>query len=94
MPYVILVDDLDLAGNIHDGGRRAMVGELDDPDTYRKARIDEAAMVVATRNDPTNTNIAFTVRDRPRRADPRHRERTRIGRHPRDRRRRPRPPTR
>ncbi|TDT18467.1 Trk K+ transport system NAD-binding subunit [Ilumatobacter fluminis] len=63
VPYVILVDDLDLAGNIHDGGRRVMVGELDDPDTYRKARIDEAAMVVATRNDPTNTNIAFTVRE-------------------------------
>jgi Trk K+ transport system NAD-binding subunit len=63
VPYVLLVDDLDLAGRIHDGGRRVMVGELDDPETYRKARIDEAAMVVATRNDPTNTNVAFTVRE-------------------------------
>ncbi|MCB0967560.1 MAG: potassium channel protein, partial [Ilumatobacter sp.] len=61
--YVILVDDVDLAGRIHDGGRRVMVGALDDPETYRKARIDQAAMVVATRNDPTNTNIAFTVRE-------------------------------
>ncbi|MAT04832.1 MAG: potassium transporter TrkA [Acidimicrobiaceae bacterium] len=63
VPYVILVDDLDVAGRIHDAGRRVMVGALDDPETYRKARVDAAAMVVATRNDPTNTNIAFTVRE-------------------------------
>jgi voltage-gated potassium channel len=40
-----------------------MLGALDDPATYRNARVDQAAMVVATRNDPTNTNIAFTVRE-------------------------------
>src|SRR5690606_29243654 len=58
VPYVILVDDIDLAGRIHDEGRRVMLGALDDPATYRNARVDQAAMVVATRNDPTNTNIA------------------------------------
>ena len=63
VPYVVLVDDVDTAGRLHDEGRRVMVGALDDPDTYRSARVDRAAMVVATRNDPTNTNIAFTVRE-------------------------------
>jgi Trk K+ transport system NAD-binding subunit len=63
VPYVIIVDDVDLAGRVHDEGRRVMVGALDDPATYRNARVDQAAMVVATRNDPTNTNIAFTVRE-------------------------------
>ena len=63
VPYVIIVDDIDLAGRIHDEGRRVMLGALDDPATYRNARVDQAAMVVATRNDPTNTNIAFTVRE-------------------------------
>lgn len=63
VPYVILVDDVDVAGRLHDEGRRVMVGALDDPATYRRARGAEAAMVIATRNDPTNTNIAFTVRE-------------------------------
>lgn len=63
VPYVILVDDVDVAGRLHDEGRRVMVGALDDPATYRSARVDAAAMVIATRNDPTNTNIAFTVRE-------------------------------
>lgn len=63
VPYVIIVGDVDQAGRIHDEGRRVMLGALDDPETYRNARVDQAAMVVATRNDPTNTNIAFTVRE-------------------------------
>ena len=63
VPYVVLVDDVDTAGRLHDEGRRVMVGPLDDPETYRSARVGDAAMVVATRNDPTNTNIAFTVRE-------------------------------
>lgn len=63
VPYVVLVDDVDAAGMIHDEGKRVMVGALDDPETYRRARVEQAVMVVATRNDPTNTNIAFTVRE-------------------------------
>ncbi len=63
MPYVVLVDDVDEAGRLHDEGRTVMVGALDDPETYRNARVDQAATVVATQNDQTNTNIAFTVRE-------------------------------
>ncbi len=61
--YVIIVEDVDEAGRLHDEGRNVLVGELDDPRTYTNARIEHAGMVVASRSDPANTNIAFTVRE-------------------------------
>lgn len=63
VPYVLIVEDPERAARLHDEGRRVMVGDLDDPTTYINARVGEAAMVVASRNDRTNTNIAFTVRE-------------------------------
>ena len=63
VPYLVIVEDVDDAVRTHDEGRVVMVGALDDPETYRNARVEQASMVVATRNDPTNTNIAFTVRE-------------------------------
>ena len=63
VPYVVIVGDVDHAGRLHDEGVEVMVGDLDDPATYRRARVDESAMVVASRTDPANTNIAFTVRE-------------------------------
>ena len=63
VPYVVIVEDVDHAGRLHDEGRTVMVGALDDPRTYHNARVAEAAMVVATQNDQINTNIAFTVRE-------------------------------
>lgn len=63
VPYVVLVEDVDIAGRLHDEGRNVMVGPLDDPATYQRARVEHASMVVATRDDQTNTNIAFTVRE-------------------------------
>jgi Trk K+ transport system NAD-binding subunit len=63
VPYVVVVEDVDEAVRIHDEGRVVMVGALDDPTTYRNAQVNAASMIVATRNDPTNTNIAFTVRE-------------------------------
>lgn len=63
VPYVVIVEDVDAAGRFHDEGRTVMVGALDDPNTYINARVDQAAVVVATQNDQTNTNIAFTVRE-------------------------------
>ncbi len=63
VPYVLIVDDVVEAGLIHDEGRNVMVGALDDPETYRNARVDQAALVIATQSDQINTNIAFTVRE-------------------------------
>lgn len=61
--YVVLVADLAEALCMHDLGIHVMLGELDDPDTYVRARAAQATLVVAGRNDTTNTNIAFTVRE-------------------------------
>ncbi|HUV18638.1 MAG TPA: NAD-binding protein, partial [Ilumatobacteraceae bacterium] len=63
VPYVLIVDDVGEAGLIHDEGRNVMVGALDDPATYRNARVGQAALVIATQSDQINTNIAFTVRE-------------------------------
>lgn len=63
VPYVLIVEDVEQAARLHEQGRRVMVGDLDDPTTYVNARVAQAAMVVASRNDRTNTNIAFTVRE-------------------------------
>lgn len=61
--YVLLVGDLAEALRLHDEGFSVMLGEIDDPSTYLKARAEKAAMVVAAQRDTTNTNIAFTVRE-------------------------------
>jgi voltage-gated potassium channel len=63
IPYVILVPQLEEALSLHDLGYRVMVGDLDDPETYRAARVEQAAVVATTRPDTTNTNIAFTVQE-------------------------------
>lgn len=63
VPYALLVGDLEEALTLHDRGYQVMVGDLDDPDTYRRARAAEAALVATTRTDTTNTNVAFTVRE-------------------------------
>lgn len=63
VPYVLVVDDIDETMRLHDDGYRVILGDYDDPQTYRNARVEQAALVVATRNDRTNTNIAFTVRE-------------------------------
>ncbi len=61
VPYVLVVDELDEVTRLHDEGYSVIYGDLDDPQTYRNARAESAAMVVASRNDRANTNIAFTV---------------------------------
>jgi Trk K+ transport system NAD-binding subunit len=63
VPYVLIVEDVAEAGLLHDEGRHVMVGALDDPATYRNARVEQAALVIATQTDQINTNIAFTVRE-------------------------------
>ncbi|MBX3419154.1 MAG: NAD-binding protein [Pirellulaceae bacterium] len=63
IPYVVIVDDLAEALRMSDEGIHVMVGDRDDRDTYQKAQVERAAMVVTTRSDTSNTNIAFTVRE-------------------------------
>jgi voltage-gated potassium channel len=61
--YAVLVGDLPEALRLHDMGFKVVFGEVDRPDTYRAARAQQAAMIVATGNEMVNTNIAFTVRE-------------------------------
>jgi voltage-gated potassium channel len=61
--YVLLVGELTEALRLHDEGYRVMLGELDDPETYVRARAAQGALVVTARKDTTNTNVAFTVRE-------------------------------
>jgi Trk K+ transport system NAD-binding subunit len=60
--YVLLVPDREEAVRLHDRGLRVAVGELDEPGTWERLRVQRAALVATTRNDFTNSNVAFTVR--------------------------------
>jgi len=63
-PYTVMVPDLQDALNLEAAGVPVMVGDLDDPETYVRAQISQAALVVAGLSDPENASIAATVRER------------------------------
>ena len=61
--YVILTEDIQQALELFDQDYKVVVGDLSDPETYRRLRVGRAALVVANIDDMMNTNIAFTVRE-------------------------------
>lgn len=61
--YVLMVDELRRALDLHDEGIRVALGGPEDPETYRNLRTERAALVVAAVDDFTNTNVTFTVRE-------------------------------
>ncbi|PID74504.1 MAG: potassium transporter TrkA [Deltaproteobacteria bacterium] len=61
--YVLVVDELQRAVELYDEGYKVVVGSPDDPETYQRLRVENAALVVATKDDMINTSIAFTVRE-------------------------------
>lgn len=63
VPYAILVQDVDRAVALREQGHHVMVGGLDDPETYRLARAERAALIFSARGDYANCNVAFTVRE-------------------------------
>mgnify|MGYP003667295550 FL=1 len=60
--YVLLVPDFDDASRLHDMGVHVIFGPLDLVSTYSSARTESAALIAATSDDVTNTNVAFMVR--------------------------------
>ena len=62
LDYVILIPEVQQALDLVDQGLQVLVGELDDPETYLRARVDKAALVVAVNDDMKNTSIAIIVR--------------------------------
>jgi len=61
--YVLILEDFKQALELSDAGYRVAVGNIDDPETYRNMKVENALLVVATNRDEINTNIAFTVRE-------------------------------
>lgn len=61
--YVVLIEDYDEATRLHDLGYKVVLGDWDDPDTYRKVRAEHAVLFVANQSDVINTNITFTLRE-------------------------------
>lgn len=62
-PYVLLVPDVSEALHLYDLGLKVVVGDLDSPETYRKVRVDKAALVVMTASDVANTSQVFIARE-------------------------------
>ncbi len=61
-PYVLLINDLSALA-AQDAEYKIMLGALDNPMTYRLARVDKALIVVTTGSDQMNANVAATVRE-------------------------------
>lgn len=62
-PYVVVTPELQNALDLHDQGYHVVVGELDDPQTYGRLRIDHAAIVAVMNDDIASTNIIYTIRE-------------------------------
>ncbi|MFH1950122.1 MAG: NAD-binding protein [Pseudomonadota bacterium] len=61
--YAIIATDLHRALELYDLNYNVVLGDLGDPETYKRLRIQNAALVVANNDDMMNTNIAFTIRE-------------------------------
>jgi Trk K+ transport system NAD-binding subunit len=61
--YVIAVNNTQSAADLLDMNHKVVIGELDKPETYRKLRVDKAALVVVNNDDMLNTNIIATIRE-------------------------------
>lgn len=63
IPYVVIDGDAAEAARHTGDGVHAVHGDIDDPDTYRRIRVDAARLVVANLDDATNTSITLCVRE-------------------------------
>ena len=63
VPHVMLEPDPERASQRETEGQRVMCGDLEEQDTWIRAGVERARLVVANRDDQTNTNIILTVRD-------------------------------
>jgi len=61
--YAIIAPDLPRALELYDLNYKVVVGDLGDPETYKRLCIENAAMLIANNDDMVNTNITFTVRE-------------------------------
>ena len=62
IPHFLLEPDLTEAANLHADGVSVVTGDLESKSTYEALRASSARMVIANREDTTNSNIILTVR--------------------------------
>jgi len=63
IPWWVLEEDASTATEMYGDGYSVMKADVDDTESYRRARVEHARLVYANRDDLTNTNIALTVRE-------------------------------
>ena len=63
IPYYIIETDATVANKMQADGLSVLLGEIDSQTNYRNWNVENARVVVANREDTTNTNIALTVRE-------------------------------
>ncbi|MDL2285899.1 NAD-binding protein [Desulfococcaceae bacterium OttesenSCG-928-F15] len=61
--YILLVPEVQQALDLRDQGYQVTAGDLDDPETYKRLQVRQAAMLLVLADDMKNTNIAFTIRE-------------------------------
>ncbi len=62
-PYFVIENDLEKAIENYDNNIPVLLGELDDEETFIRANIKDAKMVLVNRDDFLNTKIILTIRD-------------------------------
>jgi len=63
VPYVVVEPDAARAADLHASGISTVRGEVDSSELYHALRAGRARLVVANRDDATNTSIILTVRE-------------------------------
>jgi len=62
-PYYIIENNLEKALEIHDDHVPELYGELDNEDTFARANVKDAKLVLVNRDDIINTKIILTIRN-------------------------------
>lgn len=62
-PCFVIEPDVTSASTLQGEGIAVIAGEVDDPTTYERLRVDAAALVVANGSDRENANVVLTVRE-------------------------------
>jgi voltage-gated potassium channel len=63
IPHLLIEPDPERAARRASDGGSVLTGDVDATDTYERARVDRACLVLANMDDITNTNVVLTVRD-------------------------------
>ena len=63
IPYYVIEPDPAVAAQMHSHGISVVTGDIDNRATYEGVHVQQARLVLANREDTTNTNITLTVRE-------------------------------